>query len=177
MLIKTLIALAVIVVVLLIVIATRPSDLRVERTAVLAAPAPVVFDQVNDFHKWDAWSPYVQRDPAMKKTFEGAPAGVGAIYTWSGNHEVGEGRMTIIESRPPELIRIKLEFVRPFAGTNTAEFTFRPEGERTAVTWGLVGHNNFIAKAIGLVMNMDKMIGSDFEKGLAQMKAVVESPR
>ena len=108
MLIKIVIALAVIVVVLLVVVATRPSELRVERTAVMAAPAPVVFDQVNDFHKWEAWSPYVKRDPAMKKTFEGAPAGVGAIYTWSGNHEVGEGRTTIVESRPSELIRVRL---------------------------------------------------------------------
>ena len=175
MLIKIVIALAVIVVVLLVVVATRPSELRVERTAVMAAPAPVVFDQVNDFHKWDAWSPYVKRDPSMKKSFEGAPAGVGAIYTWSGNHEVGEGRTTIIESRPSELIRIKLEFVRPFAGTSTAAFTFRPDGERTAVTWSLEGRNSFPAKAMGLVMNMDRMIGGDFEQGLAQMKAIVEA--
>ena len=175
MLIKILIALAVIVVVLVVVVATRPSEFRVERTATMSAPAAVVFGQVNDFHKWDAWSPYAKRDPAMKKTIEGAPAGVGAIYTWSGNHEVGEGRTTIIESRPSELIRIKLEFVRPFAGTSTAEFTFKPAGERTAVTWSLVGRNNFIAKAMGLVMNMDKMIGGDFEAGLAQMKSVVEA--
>jgi carbon monoxide dehydrogenase subunit G len=139
----------VIVVVLVVVIATRPSEFRVQRTATMSAPAPVVFGQVNDFHKWEAWSPYATRDPAMKKTIEGAPAGVGAIYTWSGNHEVGEGRTTIIESRPSELIRIKLEFVRPFAGTSTAEFTFKPEDERTAVTWSLHGRNNFTAKAMG----------------------------
>ena len=175
MIVKILIAVVAILVVLVIVIATRPSEFRVERSATVSAPAPVVFAQVNDFHKWEAWSPYVKRDPAMKKSFEGAPAGVGAIYTWSGNHEVGEGRTTIIESRPSELIRIKLEFVRPFAGTSTAAFTFRPEGERTAVTWSLEGRNNFPAKAMGLVMNMDKMIGGDFEKGLAQMKSVVET--
>ena len=175
MILKILIAIAVIVVVLVVVIATRPSEFRVERTATVSAPAPVVFAQVNDFHKWDAWSPYAKRDPGMKKTFEGAPAGVGAIYTWSGNHEVGEGRTTIIESRPSELIRVKLEFVRPFAATSTATFTFRPEGERTAVTWTLDGRNGFPAKAMGLVMNMDKMIGDDFEKGLAQMKAIAEA--
>jgi hypothetical protein len=175
MVIKILIALAAIVVVLGVVIATRPTEFRVERTATISARAPVVFAQVNDFHKWEAWSPYVKRDPAMKKSFEGAPAGVGAIYTWSGNHEVGEGRTTIIESRPGELIRIKLEFVRPFAGTSTAAFTFKPEGERTAVTWSLDGRNNFMAKAVGLVMNMDKMIGDDFEKGLAQMKSIAEA--
>ena len=175
MIIKILLGLAAVVVVLVTVIATRPSEFRVERTATMSTPAPVVFAQVNDFHKWEAWSPYAKRDPGMRKSFEGAPAGVGAIYTWSGNHEVGEGRTTIIESRPGELIRVKLEFVRPFAATSTATFTFRPEGERTAVTWSLDGRNGFPAKAMGLVMNMDKMIGDDFEKGLAQMKAIVEA--
>ena len=175
MILKILMAVAAILVVLVVVIATRPSEFRVERSATMSAPAPVVFAQVNDFHKWEAWSPYAKRDPGMKKTFEGAPAGVGAIYAWSGNHEVGEGRTTIIESRPTELIRIKLEFVRPFVGTSTATFTFRPEGERTAVTWSLDGRNSLPAKARGLVMNMDKMIGDDFEKGLAQMKAIAEA--
>jgi hypothetical protein len=175
MVVKILVALVAIAVVLVVVVATRPSGFRVERTATMAAPAPVVFAQVNDFHRWEAWSPYAKRDPGMRKSFEGAPAGVGAIYSWSGNREVGEGRSTIIESRPDELVRIKLEFVRPFAGASTADFTFRPEGDRTTVTWSLTGRNNFIAKAVGLVMNMDRMIGGDFETGLAQMKAVVES--
>lgn len=175
MLAKIFIGLAVIVVVLVVVVALRPSEFRVERAATIAAPPPVVFAQVNDFRKWDAWSPYARRDPAMKKSFEGAPAGVGAVYTWSGNHEVGEGRTTIIESRPHDLIRIKLEFVRPFAATNTAEFTFRPEGERTAVTWSLAGRNSFMGKAVGLFMNMDRMVGVDFEQGLARMKSVVEA--
>lgn len=175
MVLKILIALVVIVAVLAVVVATRPSEFRVQRTTTISAPAPVVFAQVNDFRKWEAWSPYVKRDPAMKKTFEGTPAGVGAIYTWSGNNEVGEGRTTIIESRPSELIRVKLEFVRPFAATSIAEFTFKPEGERTAVTWSLRGHNNFIAKAMGLVVNMDRMIGGDFETGLAQMKSAAEA--
>jgi hypothetical protein len=111
----------------------------------------------------------------MKQTFDGAPAGVGAIYAWSGNHEVGEGRSTIIESRPGELVRIKLEFLRPFAATNLAEFTFTPEGDRTVVTWVLIGRHNFTGKAVGLVMNMDRMVGADFEKGLAQMKQVAEA--
>ena len=175
MLAKIFIGLAVIVVVSVVVVALRPSEFRVERAATISAPPPVVFAQVNDFRKWDAWSPYAKRDPAMKKSFEGAPAGVGAIYRWSGNHEVGEGRTTIIESRPHDLIRVKLEFVRPFAATNTAEFTFRPEGERTAVTWSLAGRNDFMGKAVGLFMNMDRMVGGDFEKGLARMKSVVEA--
>ncbi|HSE04267.1 MAG TPA: SRPBCC family protein [Methylomirabilota bacterium] len=175
MLSKILIALIVIVVVFAVVVATRPAEFRIERTATIAAPAPAVFAQVNDLHKWEAWSPYARRDPGMKKGFEGAPAGVGAIYTWSGNNEVGEGCTTIIESRPDELIRIRLDFVRPFAATNTAEFTFRPEGDRTAVTWSLAGRHDFMGKAVGLFMNMDRMVGGDFEAGLAQLRSVAEA--
>jgi hypothetical protein len=174
MLTKILIALAVIVVVLLIVVATRPAEFRVARTTTIAAPAPAVFAQVNDLPKWEAWNPWVKLDPAMKQTYEGAPAGIGAIYTWAGNHEVGEGRMTLTESRPDDLIRVRLEFVKPIKATNVAEFTFRPEGDQTAVTWR-TGRNNFVAKALHLVMNMDRMVGGQFEKGLAQMKSVVEA--
>jgi hypothetical protein len=119
--------------------------------------------------------PMGQVDPAMKQTYEGAPAGTGATYTWSGNKEVGEGRMTITESRPNDLIRIKLEFFKPFAANDTAEFTFKPEGNQTVVTWSMFGQNNFMAKAVHLFMNMDKMIGDQFEKGLAQMKSLVEA--
>jgi hypothetical protein len=111
----------------------------------------------------------------MKEAYEGAPAGAGAIYAWSGNHEVGEGRMTITDSHPDDLVRLRLEFFKPFRGTSTAEFTFKPEGAHTLVTWSMVGENNFIAKAVHLVMNMDRMIGGNFEKGLTRMKAVVET--
>jgi hypothetical protein len=172
MLAKLLVALAVIVVVFVVVVALRPAEFRIARTATIPAPAPVVFGHVNDFHSWEAWSPWAKRDPGMKKTFEGAPAGAGAIYSWAGNNGVGEGRSTIVESRPDELIRIKLEFVRPFAATNTAEFTFQPEGDRTVVTWSLAGRHNFMGKAVGLFMNMDKMVGHDFETGLAQLGSV-----
>ena len=113
----------------------------------------------------------------MKVTYEGAPAGVGAIYTWVGNKEVGEGRMTIVDSNPSDLIQIKMDFLKPFAGTSTAEFTFLPEENQTAVTWSMHGKKNFMAKAIHLFINMDKMIGGQFEKGLADMKAVVEAER
>jgi polyketide cyclase/dehydrase/lipid transport protein len=130
---------------------------------------------VNDFHNWEAWSPWAKLDPAAKATFEGPSAGTGAIFKWAGNKEVGEGSMTITESRPSDLIRIKLEFLRPFEATNSAEFTFKPEGNRTAVTWSMEGKNNFIAKAVCLFMNMDKMVGGQFEQGLAQMKDVVEA--
>jgi hypothetical protein len=175
MLKKILIAVAVIVVVLAVIVVLQPSEFRVARSATISAPAPTVFAQVNDFHKWQAWNPWGQIDPAMKQTYEGPPAGTGAIYTWAGNNEVGEGRMTIIESRPSELIRVKLEFFKPFAATNTAEFTFKPEANQTAVTWSMFGDKNFMAKAIHLFINMDKMIGGQFEKGLAEMKSVVEA--
>ena len=171
-----LIALAVIIVVLVVIVALQPSDFRVARSTTISAPPPAVFAQVNDFHKWEAWNPWGKVDPAMKQTYEGAPAGPGAIYTWSGNNEVGEGRMTITDSRPSDLIRVKLEFFKPFAATNTAEFAFKPEGNQTLVTWSMFGEKNFMAKAVHLVMNMDKMIGGQFEKGLADMKSAVEAP-
>ena len=175
MLIKVLIGLAVVVVMLVAVVATRPSEFRFARSTTISAPAPAVFAQVNDFHRWEAWNPWAKLDPAMKQAYEGAPAGVGAVYTWAGNHEVGEGRMTVTESRPSDLIRIRLEFLKPIAGTSIAEFTFKPEGAGTIVTWSMVGQKSFIAKAIHLVMDMDKMVGGNFEKGLAEMKTVVEA--
>ena len=175
MLIKVLIVVAVVIVLFLIIVATRPSEFQITRTATMNAPPEAVFAQVNDFHKWSAWSPWEHKDPAMKRTFEGPSAGIGAVYRWAGNKEVGEGSMTITESRPSDLIRIRLEFLKPFAATNTTEFTFKPQGEQTVVTWSMAGRNNFVAKAVHLFMDMDKMVGSDFEKGLAAMKTVVES--
>ena len=175
MILKILISLAAIVVVLAVVIALRPTEFRVERTATMAAPAPVVFAQVNDFHKWEAWSPWVKLDPSAKLSYDGSPAGTGAGFAWAGNRKVGEGRMTITESRPPDLIRLRLEFLKPFAGTNTAEFTFRPEGDQTVVTWTMFGRQHFMAKAIGMFMSMDTMVGGMFEKGLAQMKSIAEA--
>jgi uncharacterized protein YndB with AHSA1/START domain len=175
MLVKILIGLAALVVLLVVVVALQPSEFRITRTATVAAPPSAVFAQVNDFHKWEAWSPWAKLDPAARNTFDGAPAGPGAVFAWAGNGQVGEGRMTIIESRPDELVRIKLEFMKPFAATNTAEFTFKPDGDRTAVTWSMYGHNNFIGKAVCLVMNMDKTLGGEFDKGLAAIKSVAEA--
>jgi hypothetical protein len=140
----------------------------------IAAPAADVFAHVNDLHKWDAWSPWAKLDPNAKVGFEGAAAGKGAAFTWSGNDSVGEGRMTITESRPSELISIKVDFTRPFEGSSTSQFTFKPEGNRTAVTWTMSGRQGFIAKAVCLVMNGKKMMGGEMEKGLAQLKAVAE---
>jgi uncharacterized protein YndB with AHSA1/START domain len=175
MLKKFLLVLVTLIGVLVVVIAVQPSEFRVVRTATIAAPPAVVFAQVNDFHKWDAWSPWAKLDPAAKYTYEGAPAGEGAVFAWSGNDKVGEGRMTLLESRSPELVRIRLEFVKPYEGTSTAEFTFKPQGEQTLVTWSMTGQNNFIGKAMCLFNDMDKMVGGEFEKGLAQMKTVAEA--
>jgi len=178
-LLKILLAVAAIVVlvvaVLAVVVVMQPSEFRIQRSAIIAAPAPAVFAQVNDFHNWEAWSPWAKLDPSVKNSFEGAPAGQGAMFAWAGNSKVGEGRMTITDSRPSELVRIKLEFLKPFAATNTAEFTFKPAGDRTAVTWSMFGHNNFISRAVFLFVNMDKALGSEFEKGLASMKSAAEA--
>ena len=140
----------------------------------MRAPAAAAHAQVNDFHNWQAWSPWEKVDPALKRSYEGPNAGTGAIYAWQGNKDVGEGRMTIVESRPGELVRIKLEFFKPFAATNTADFTFKPAGENTTVTWSMSGQNNFVSKAMCLFVNMDTMVGGMFERGLDQMKTVVE---
>jgi uncharacterized protein YndB with AHSA1/START domain len=172
---KILIGLVIVVVILAVVILLQPSHYHIERSATISAPPATVFAQVNDFHKWEAWSPWAKLDPAMKQNFEGAPAGNGASYSWAGNSQVGEGRMTITESHPSDLIKIKLEFIKPFPATDSTVFTFKPQGNQTAVTWTLDGDNNFVGKAFSLVMNMDKMVGGDFEKGLAQMKAVSEA--
>jgi hypothetical protein len=176
-LIGVVVVVIVVVVVLAVIIALQPAHYRIERSATVSASPQTVFAQVNDFHNWQAWSPWAKLDPSMKQTFEGAAAGTGAIYTWAGNREVGEGRMTMTESRPNDLIRINLEFLKPFAATSTTEFTFKPEGNQTAVTWSMTGENNFLAKGFHLFMNMDKMVGGDFEKGLAHMKSVAEAPR
>lgn len=158
-------------------VALQPADFRIERSGRMAAPPATAFAQVNDFRKWEAWSPWAKRDPSMKQTYEGASSGTGAVYLWAGNNEVGEGRMTIIESKPDELIRIKLEFLKPWQATNEAIFTFKPEGDQTVVNWAMVGKNDFMGKAFCLFMDMDKMVGGDFEKGLAQMKTAAEAAK
>jgi hypothetical protein len=175
MLKKILIVIAVIVIVFVIIVATRPADYRISRSTTIGAAPAVVFAQVNDFHKWESWNPWGKIDPAMKQTYEGASDGKGAIYTWAGNNEVGEGRMTITESRPSDLILINMEFFKPMAGTATAQFTFKPEGNQTTVTWAMTGKNNFMSRAVCMFMNMDKMIGGQFEKGLAAMKSIAEA--
>ena len=175
MLINILIGVAVLIVVFIIVVATRPDSFRVTRSTVVSAPAAVVFAQVNDLHKWEAWNPWGKLDPACKMTYEGPPSGTGAGYTWAGNNKVGEGHMTITESCPNELIRFNLEFLKPFKANNTAEFTFKPDGNQTTVAWSMAGKRNFVFKAFGLFVDCDKMVGRDFEKGLADLKSVAEA--
>jgi hypothetical protein len=168
-------AIAVVVALFIILVATRPADFRVSRSTTIAGPASAAFELVNDFHNWEEWSPWEKIDPTARKTYEGPQAGVGAIYRWIGNNKVGEGSGTITESRPGELVRIKLEFLRPFKATNTAEFTFQPRGDQTVVTWSMLGEKNFVMKAFSLFMSCDNMLGKEFEKGLAQMKSTVEA--
>jgi carbon monoxide dehydrogenase subunit G len=152
-------------------IASRPSDFRISRSRPVAAPPDVVHAYVNDLHKWREWSPWETLDPALKREYAGAPAGPGAMYSWWGNRQVGEGRMTITDSRAPQSITIRLEFFKPWRGTNTAQFDFAPSGSGTNVTWTMTGRSNFMAKTFGLFMDMDTMIGSHFEKGLANLDA------
>lgn len=170
-----LILVAIAVIVLIAVVAMQPTDFRITRTGTISAPASAVFAQVNDLHQWEPWSPWAKLDPEAKNSFEGPLSGTGAVMRWAGNKEVGVGSMTIMESRPDEFIKFKLEFLKPFAATNTAEFTFKTEGDQTTVSWSMCGKNNFLGKAMSLIMSCDKMVGGQFEKGLAAMKSVVEA--
>jgi len=175
MLRKIVIVLAVTLVALLFAVSQRPDTFRLSRSTLIQAPPDRIFAHVNDFHRWDAWSPWAKLDPNSKATFEGAASGKGAVFKWSGNDKVGEGRQEIIGSSEPASILIKLEFIKPFAATNQTEFTFQPEAGGTRVTWTMSGRNNFIAKAFSFFMDCEKMVGPDFEKGLANLKALVES--
>jgi uncharacterized protein YndB with AHSA1/START domain len=171
-----LIGLLAIIVLFLIVVASRHTDFRISRSASIAAPPDIVFEHFNDLHKWNAWSPWARMDPNARQTFAGPPAGVGASYAWAGNKKVGEGRMTITEAQPAERVLMRLEFFKPFTATHITEFTFKPEGDQTAATWSMTGKNSFVGKAITLIMNCDKMIGGQFEQGFANLKSIVESP-
>jgi hypothetical protein len=175
MIAKILIALAVLIVVFLIVAAFQPEDFRVERSITISAPAALAFDQVNDLHKWQEMSPYAKLDLATKYTFTGPSAGPDAALAWVGNSKVGEGKMTITESRPNELVKMRLDFEKPFKSTCEAEFTFKPAGDQTTVMWGMSGKKIFVTKAMGLIMSMDKMVGGQFEEGLANLKTIAEA--
>ena len=175
--IPILLALALVAILLLVVIAGQPDEFKLVREAKISAPREKIFPHVNDLHAWEAWSPWAKLDPNAKNSFEGPASGVGAAMAWAGNKKVGEGRMTITESQATELIGFRLDFVKPFKATNTAEFAFRAEGNQTRVTWSMAGQSNFFFKIFGLLMNCEQMAGKDFEKGLASLKAVAEAAK
>jgi len=176
MLIKILAALSALVLILVVVVATRPATFRIERSLSIAAPAETIFNQLNDFHAWAAWSPWDKLDPKMERIYSGAPVGEGAIYAWkSKDSKVGEGRMTLEKSTVPSHLQITVEFIAPFAATNQITFTLTPDTGGTRVTWAMDGNNGFMSKAFSMVVNMDKLVGGDFERGLATLKQVAES--
>jgi hypothetical protein len=168
------IVLVIIIAVILGLAASRPGSFRVVRSIVVHAPAAKSFSLVNDFHQWGEWSPWEKLDPAMKKTFSGALSGAGSVYEWEGNKKVGKGRMEILTTVADARIVIKLDFFKPFEAHNTTEFLLSVEGNATRVTWAMFGPQPFMGKLMSLFLDMDKMIGKDFERGLAQLKAAAE---
>jgi hypothetical protein len=175
-LVYTLVVLMALFGVLCSIVAMQPAEFKVARSATFKATPAAVFEQVNDFHKWQAWSPWAKLDPNARGVYDGPSSGESSTFSWEGNSDVGEGNMTIVESKPNELVRIRLEFIEPFAATNDVTMKVEPQGDDTKLTWSMEGKNNFFGKAIGLVMDCEKMCGDDFEKGLANMKAIVEKP-
>lgn len=170
-----LLALLFITIIFIVVIAGRPDEFCVTRTATIPAPAEKVFAQVNELRAWEAWSPWARRDPNAKSIYSGPASGVGAAMSWDGNRKVGAGRMTIVESRPNQIIRIKLEFLRPFKATNMAEFIFQPRDNQTIASWSMVGVNNFASKIFSLFVNCENMVGKDFDNGIANLKSAIAS--
>ena len=168
------IVLAIAIAIILILAATKPDTFRVQRAIAVRAPAEKIFPLINDFHQWGSWSPYENKDPAMKRSYSGSASGKGAVYGWEGNKNVGSGRMEILDASAPSKIVIKLDFFAPFEGHNTAEFTMLPQGDATNVTWLMHGPAPFMHKVMQLFMNLDNMIGKDFEIGLANLKRLTE---
>ncbi|HEY8021999.1 MAG TPA: SRPBCC family protein [Thermoanaerobaculia bacterium] len=174
MLKKIALVVLVLIVALLIYAATRPDSFRVERSTSIKAPPEKIYALIDDFRGWGAWSPWEKLDPAMKRTYSGAAQGKGAVYEWSGNSKVGSGRMEITGTSAPSQVTIQLDFLQPFEAHNVADFTLEPLGDATRVTWAMHGASPFMAKLMGVFVNMDKVIGKDFETGLANMKAAAE---
>lgn len=166
----------VLIAAVLLFAATRPGTFRVERHIAIKAPAARVYALIDDFRQWQAWSPYERRDPSMQRTYSGAASGIGAIYAWNGSAKVGEGRMEITRAALPSQVVIQLDFVRPFEGHNIAAFTLQPEGGTVDVRWTMEGPSPYMARLMGIFFNMDKMIGKDFEEGLARLKETAEHP-
>ena len=174
MLKKIAIVLIILVAVILVYAATKPDAFSVQRTTSINAPAEKIYPLINDFHKWGAWSPYEKKDHAMKRTYSGAASGKGSAYAWEGNREVGKGSIEITEISPPSKVQIKLDMLEPIEGHNVVEFSLEPKGDVTNVTWAMHGPSPYISKVIGVFINMDNMIGKDFEAGLANLKAMAE---
>ena len=172
---KILIGLVLIIAIVCVIASFQSDDMNITRTATSTAPPQTVFKIVNDFRQWDSWSPWSKLDPNLKKSLEGPPEGVGAIYKWSGNNEVGEGSTTLVESRPNEKIAMKLAFVRPFEGSSDVQFTFTPEGTGTKIIWAMQSKKPFIGKIMSLFMDCEKMCGDQFLEGLANLKRVAEA--
>jgi len=168
------VVLAIAIAILLILAATKPNTFTVRRATTVKAAPEAIFPLINDFHQWGTWSPYETKDPAMKRTYSGTASGKGAVYAWQGNKNVGSGRMEILDSSAPSKIVIKLDFFAPFEGHNTAEFTMLPQGDVTNVTWLMHGPVPFLAKIMHVLMNIDRMVGKDFEIGLANLKRLTE---
>lgn len=165
---------AIAVAVVLILALTKPDVFRVQRSIVVNAPAESLFPLIDDFHRWGEWSPWEHRDPALKRSFGGAVSGKGAVYAWEGNRSVGSGRMEILDSTPPSKIVIKLDFITPFEGHNTAEFTMLPQGDTTHLNWLMHGPAPLLNRVMQVFLNLDRMIGGDFETGLANLKKLAE---
>jgi uncharacterized protein YndB with AHSA1/START domain len=174
MLVTILVVLVLIIAALLIYVATRPKTFKVQRAATINAPAQKIFAFINDFHQWPLWSPWEKLDPAMKKSISGAPSGKGAVYEWEGNSKAGKGRMEIVDSTPPSRTDMRLDFEKPFRSNNRTEFVLTPQNNATHVTWTMTGPSAFMMRLMGVFMNMDNMIGKDFEAGLASIKALAE---
>jgi hypothetical protein len=158
----------------LLVVVSKPNNFRMQRSLTINAPADVIYAHIDDFHKWQAWSPWEQLDPDLKRTYSGAPSGIGAVYDWQGNGKAGQGRMTIREATPAHRLLINLDFIKPFPATNSAEFLLQPSGDATVVTWAMFGPSPFMSKLMGSLMNMDDLIGKDFERGLSTLKTLSE---
>jgi uncharacterized protein YndB with AHSA1/START domain len=174
MLTTILIVIVVLIAAVLGLAATKPNTFRVERAATIKAPPAKVFALIDDFHQWSQWSPWEKLDPELKRTFSGPNSGKGAVYEWTGNSKVGAGRMEITEPTPPNKLLIKLDFIKPFEGHNVAEFTLQPQGDSTQLNWAMYGPTPFVSKVMQVFMSMDKLIGKDFEAGLANLKAAAE---
>lgn len=173
---KILMIVLILAIVLLLILASRkPNSFRVERSILVNAPAHAIFQHINDFHAWSAWSPWEHIDPNLQRSYSGADFGVGAKYAWVGNNKVGQGHMAILESREFEFIKVDLHFIKPFAAHNTAEFTLKQQLNETTVSWVMYGPSPLMSKIMGMFMNMDKMIGGQFETGLQTLKKVVDN--